>query len=90
METDNLVLEMRRCERDGYGVHYGRWKATQPFRVKPKEVVEDEWTRICPYCKDEFYPSRANQVYCRPKCAQLMRYQKNMERRYETEKTRHD
>ena len=87
---DNLTMEMRLCEKAGFGVHYGRWKATQPNRVKPKEVIEDTHMKKCPYCEEDFYPGRANQVYCNPKCAQQMRYRRNMERKYDAEKARHD
>lgn len=77
-KLDNLSLDMIQCEKDGYGVHYGAWKATQPI-AKPNsvEVLPDGW-KTCAYCGKPFKPKVPYQKYCDAVCcydAQEKRYQ---------------
>ena len=65
---DNLSLDMIQCEKDGYGVHYGKWKAMQ----KPVEIeqpgIPEGWL-VCQYCGIPFKPkTRRPQKYCQHIC----------------------
>ena len=67
-EPDKLAKDMIQCKKDGFGVHYGRWKALQ----KPVEIKEpplpDGWL-ICAYCGKPFKPSSKRlQKYCEAMC----------------------
>lgn len=66
-ELDKLSQEMIQCEKDGFGVHYGRWKATQPI-VKPVPVEIPEGWKSCPQCGRAFKPVKANNKYCGAEC----------------------
>ena len=62
-ELDKLSLEMIQCERDGFGVSYGRWKATQkPVKIEPVGISEN--TPKCPECGAYIFHPRHNQIYC--------------------------
>ena len=63
-KLDNIDLEMIQCEKDGYGVHYGWWKATQERIAPPTEV-----TRICAFCGKPFVPKTPKQKYCDKVCS---------------------
>lgn len=67
-ELDKLSLDMIQCEKDGFGVNYGRWKATQPImQPKPGELPEG-WL-VCTYCGKAFKPkTKRKQLYCEPVC----------------------
>lgn len=66
-QMDNLTREMIECEKAGYGVHYGRWKAAQPIaKPVPLELPED-W-KICPHCGKAFKPKLKQQKYCEAMC----------------------
>ena len=64
-ELDKLSLDMIQCEKDGYGVHYGRWKAMQQ-PVKVVSEIPDGWKR-CPQCGKPFKP-RCGKKYCDEVC----------------------
>ena len=66
-QLDKLTLDMIQCEKDGYGVHYGRWKATQPI-VKPVLDGLPEGWKVCPHCGKEFKPKLPQQKYCDASC----------------------
>ena len=70
-EFDKLSQEMIQCEKDGYGCHYGAWKATQP-KVIPKldDVIPEGWKR-CEWCKKPFKPNVKYQKYCEAGCGLL-------------------
>ena len=66
-ELDKLSLDMIQCEKDGFGVHYGKWKALQAEGKVEKKTPEG-W-RVCEYCGKEFKPSHATvQKYCEYGC----------------------
>lgn len=68
-KLDKLSLDMIQCKKDGYGVHYGRWKATQE-PVKPEESpLPDGWL-ICAHCGKRFKPKTGRPTkYCEAYCA---------------------
>lgn len=51
---DNLSADMIQCKKDGFGCHYGAWKATQePVKIEPKTTIPEGW-RNCEYCGKPF------------------------------------
>lgn len=62
-ELDKLSQEMIQCEKDGFGVNYGRWKATQT-QVNTYQKFIPESTITCPECGAYIFHPRHNQVYC--------------------------
>ena len=64
-ETDKLLLDMIQCEKDGFGVHYGRWKAMQnPVKVVKEEEIPEGWCR-CQHCGRIFKPTiKRPQKFC--------------------------
>lgn len=67
-QLDKLSLDMIQCKRDGFGVHYGAWKATQ-VPVKTEEPpLPDDW-RICAWCGKPFkLKTKRNKIYCECFC----------------------
>ena len=63
-ELDNIELAMIQCEKDGYGVHYGWWKAVQPPYVPPTKEM-----RVCLFCGKLFEPKTENQKFCDSVCS---------------------
>lgn len=61
-DKTQLGQEMTECEKAGYGVHYGAWKATQPVKEFVKE--QDKRLRVCPWCGEKFMPRAINSKYC--------------------------
>ena len=75
-ELDKLSLDMIQCEKDGYGVQYGRWKAAQDHPViieRPEEVAEtytgQQKRPICSWCGGEISSKIKSRKYCGPECA---------------------
>ena len=70
---DNIDKDSIQCMKDGFGVHYGRWKAAQvPVKVEPKKSKIGIETSICAYCGCEFIPSdNRNRKYCGARCRKL-------------------
>jgi hypothetical protein len=81
---DNLSADMIKCRKDGFGCHYGAWKALQPIerakKEKPKNL--DDGRRVCEWCKTEFYYyGKGNRRFCGNVCYQSHWYQKKREER---------
>lgn len=71
-EMDKLSKEAIQCEKDGYGVHYGAWKAAQaPVKIEPKPDVIGIPVRTCAWCGAEFYREDPRAIYCGDKCRRL-------------------
>lgn len=70
-ELDNLDLDMIRCKADGYGCHYGAWKATQdrPVTIEKKTEIPEGW-KICQNCGKPFKLGwrGSRQIYCEIYC----------------------
>ena len=49
-----LDLDLIQCEKDGFGCHYGKWKATQEQKKIEPEQPNKFPVRICEYCGGEF------------------------------------
>ena len=75
---DNLTLDMIQCKQDGYGCHYGAWKAMQGKKVVKRETVVPEGWLVCRRCGTPFKPkTKRKQLYCEANCqaaAQRERY----------------
>lgn len=83
-ELDNLDRDMIRCKADGYGCHYGAWKARQerPVVVKPKEGEIPEGWLVCQYCGKAFKPkSKRPQKYCEVYCMIEAQKERNRKRK---------
>jgi hypothetical protein len=84
-ELDNLSKDMIQCAKDGFGCHYGRWKATQPIvAVVKDDTLPDGW-KLCEYCGKPFKgisPKRFCDVLCRNKAY----YEKNRDKVLEVRK----
>ena len=67
---DNLSKCMILCEKEGFGVHYGAWRATKGMEpVFEVEVVIPEGWKKCECCGELFKPSkRSDQRYCGAYC----------------------
>lgn len=67
-ELDNLSKDMIQCKKDGYGVHYGNWKAAQnPVEYK-KPPLPSDW-RVCPWCNTPFkLKNNRKRIYCDVYC----------------------
>ena len=64
---DNLSLCMIQCKKDGFGVHYGAWRAAKgPLPVAEKKIPAG--LRPCQYCGDPFKPLTKNHKYCGAYC----------------------
>jgi hypothetical protein len=65
-DLDKLSLDMIQCEKDGFGCHYGKWKALQEEGAIERKLPEG-W-RICAHCGKSFKPTNNGQKYCEYSC----------------------
>ena len=66
-ELDKLSRDMIECEKAGFGVHYGRWKATQKPVKKIPVLIPEGW-KPCEFCGKPFKRNHAQRfcdLYCR-------------------------
>lgn len=75
---DNLAKCMIQCKADGYGVHYGAWRAAQG-ELTAEEVVPAGW-RKCEYCGKLFKPYN-KQKHCEPYCQERAAYDRYKKRK---------
>ena len=80
-ETDKLILDMRKCEKAGFGVHYGDWMATQPQTVKVDTDVAPKGWKQCLWCRGYYKPKRSDQKYCDIFCQSRAQYARDKARR---------
>lgn len=79
-QLDKLSLDMIQCAKDGFGVHYGAWKATQPV-VKIEKEKPDGFC-VCEYCGQWYKPkSKRLQKYCGAYCQIAAQKQRDKEKR---------
>ena len=65
---DNLAKDMIKCKKDGFGVHYGKWKAMQPpVKISKKKELPKGW-KECPVCGKYFKPNNWQQRFCEVGC----------------------
>ena len=66
---DNLDRCMILCEKEGFGVHYGAWRASKGVEpVFEVDVVIPEGWKKCEHCDEVYKPSRSDQKYCGAYC----------------------
>lgn len=58
-----LDLDLIQCEKDGFGCHYGKWKATQETKKVEKEEPEGFVIRVCQNCGDRCRRQAEYKVY---------------------------
>lgn len=83
-----LDLDMIQCEKDGYGCHYGAWKAAQAAQkpVKVEKEIPDGW-QVCKWCGKPFKPtSKKRQIYCEIYCQQSAQRERDKEKMAEHKK----
>lgn len=69
-KLDNLDLDMIQCKKDGYGCHYGHWKAMQgePVKVEKMDELPEGW-KFCLWCGKPFKTNhQKQQKYCEIYC----------------------
>ena len=66
-KPDNLDLDSRRAMEEGYGVHYGLYKAANPKTANIPEEKPDTRVSFCQICGGKF-PYRPHRKYCCPDC----------------------
>ena len=76
-KLDKLSKDMIQCAKDGFGVHYGRWKATQEIVVPVKEDKSPKNWKTCPICGKKFAP-KGSKTYCSDEC----RYKANLDKEW--------
>lgn len=83
-ELDNLSKDMIKCKKDGYGCHYGAWKAAQKRNdVKRKDEIPEGWL-VCNHCGKPFKPkTKRKQLYCDVACQRAVQLAKDKEKRTE-------
>lgn len=81
---DNLSKCMIQCEKDGYGVHYGAWRAAQGDKIIVEPTAAPEGWKKCEYCGRLFKPyNKRLQRFCEVGCqvaAANARYKKRREK----------
>lgn len=63
---DKLSRDMIQCKKDGFGVRYGAWKATQPKQESQEQELPDGW-KLCEYCGKPFKKHKGMR-YCDIEC----------------------
>lgn len=72
---DNLTREMMACEEAGFGVSYGKWKASQPLKtLNSNSTVVDDQEKRCERCGKIVIAKRRDARFCSNKCAANARY----------------
>ena len=81
-ELDNLSLDMIQCKADGFGCHYGQWKALNgSTKVKEEDSSPQGWL-ICQYCGKPFKPNtRRLRKYCDAVCQRQATIERNMDKK---------
>lgn len=73
---DNLARCMIQCKAEGFGCHYGAWRATKGDVLIVKEIPEG-W-RKCEYCGEVFKPyNKTLQRFCGAYCQGKAAYERS-------------
>lgn len=65
---DNLSKCMIQCKADGFGCHYGDWRAAHGETCEPETVIPEGW-RQCEHCGKLFKPyNKRLQRFCEAGC----------------------
>lgn len=80
VKLDKLSLDMIQCEKDGYGVHYGAWRAAQDAKkvLSPPQAEckqPEGYRHICQKCGKEFYTqNKKPRKFCSDQCREASYY----------------
>ena len=80
VKLDKLSLDMIQCEKDGYGVHYGAWRAAQGAKntlAEPQAKCNqpEGYKYICQKCGKEFYAmNKKPRKFCSNQCREASYY----------------
>lgn len=80
---DNLAADMIQCRMDGYGCHYGKWKALQPVGQIKRRTPEafDDGRRVCENCGAVFFHYGSGAMrFCSVSCRKTAYYENNKQR----------
>ena len=80
---DNLDRCMILCEKEGFGVHYGAWRATKGMEpVFEVEVKIPKGWRACEYCGTPFKPyNKTLQKFCGAYCQQRASWRRSTKKK---------
>lgn len=71
---DNLSKCMIQCKAEGFGCHYGAWRATKgDVLIVKKDEIPEGWKK-CEHCGDVYKPTRSDQKYCGAYCQSQAAY----------------
>ncbi|MBO5953316.1 MAG: hypothetical protein J6Q53_04250 [Oscillospiraceae bacterium] len=80
-EMDNLSRQMIQCKKDGFGCHYGAWKATQDPVEYERPPLPGDW-RKCAWCGKPFrIKYNMQQKYCEAYCQKLAGDERNRKKK---------
>lgn len=81
-EMDNISKQMIQCKKDGFGCHYGAWKAVQdPVPIDKPQDLPEGW-RICAWCGKPFkIRSSKKQIYCEIYCQKAAQKERERQRK---------
>lgn len=81
---DNLSKCMIQCKAEGFGCHYGAWRATKgDILIVKKDEIPEGWKK-CPHCGELFKPQRRkDQKYCGAYCQYLASQERVRKKRKE-------
>lgn len=81
-DLSQLDLDLIQCEKDGFGCHYGKWKATQEQKKIELKEPSGFSVRICENCGEEFVRDNNRPCkYCCDRCRRQAEYQAYKERK---------
>ena len=79
-EMDQLTKDC--IEAQKAGMSYGKWKAMQPPREKPKQKEEKPSNKRCRVCGTAIPMTSKRMVYCSDECQKKYDYHANRTRKY--------
>ena len=82
-DLSQLDLDLIQCEKDGFGCHYGKWKATQEMKKAEAEAPKIIVVRICENCGEKFVRNDHRPCkYCCDECRVAANYKVEQERKH--------
>jgi uncharacterized Zn-finger protein len=80
MANENIDRDMRACEKAGFGVSYGKWRATLPYYRDEPQVSAAQVSgkvRTCEYCGKQIVDKyNRNRRFCDDNCRSNARYKR--------------
>ena len=83
---DNLSKCMIQCKKDGFGVHYGAWRAAQGMVLVVQDNGIPEGFMKCQYCGKLFKPyNKRAQKYCEAYCQRRASFERCKQKKREVD-----